>query len=188
MNKLFKGAVAGAAGVALLLGGAGTLATWNSSATVNGGSIVSGNLAVADSGTAGTWTANGSAINIASFKAVPGDTLVYTKTMSINAQGNNLVATLALGPASISAASTGAADVALANYLTKTAALTATGTGITGSGTTYTITPAANGIAQNVTVSVTITFPKNATAGFENNTKLGAVTLDNLALTLTQNA
>lgn len=186
MNKLFKGAIAGAAGVALLLGGAGTLASWNSSADVAGGKIVAGNLAVADTGTAGTWTANGTAINISTFKAVPGDTLVYTKTMAITAQGDNLVANLALAPASISAVSTGAADVALASYLNKTAALSATGTGISGSGTSYTITAGANGVAQNVTASVTISFPKNGAAGFENNTKLGQVTLDKMALTLTQ--
>ena len=33
MNKLVKGSIAGAAGIALLLGGAGTFALWNADAT-----------------------------------------------------------------------------------------------------------------------------------------------------------
>ena len=34
MNKLVKGSIAGAAGIALLLGGAGTLALWNADAYI----------------------------------------------------------------------------------------------------------------------------------------------------------
>src|ERR1700710_1730368 len=45
MNKLVKGAVAGAVGVTLLLGGAGTFALWNSTIGVSTGSISTGNLA-----------------------------------------------------------------------------------------------------------------------------------------------
>ena len=45
MNKLVKGAVAGAAGIALLLGGAGTFALWNASTNVSTGSISTGTLA-----------------------------------------------------------------------------------------------------------------------------------------------
>lgn len=187
MNKLLKGAIAGAAGVALLLGGAGTFALWNSSTAVSGGTIVAGNLLVADSGTVGTWAANGTAMTLSSFKAVPGDVLTYTKTIAVTATGNNLVATLGLGAASITASTASAADTALAAYLTKSAVLSATGTGITASGANYTITAGSTGVSQNVTVTATITFPKNAAAGFENNTKLGSVSLDNLAVTLTQN-
>lgn len=187
MNKLLTGAIAGAAGVALLLGGAGTFALWNSSTAVSGGNIVAGNLLVADSGTTGAWTANGTAITLASFKAVPGDVLSYTKTIAVTATGNNLVATLGLGTASITATSASAADTALASYLTKSAVLSATGTGIAASGSNYTITAGTAGVSQNVTVTATITFPKSATAGFENNTKLGSVSLDNLTVALTQN-
>ncbi len=187
MNKLLTGAIAGAAGVALLLGGAGTFALWNSSASVAGGNIVAGNLLVADTGTAGTWTANGTAVTLSSFKAVPGDVLSYTKTIAVTATGNNLVATLGLGTSSITPTSASAADTALAAYLTKSAVLSATGTGIAASGANYTITAGTAGVSQNVTVTATITFPKNAAAGFENNTKLGSVSLDNLTVSLTQN-
>ena len=46
MNKLLKGSIAGAAGIALLLGGAGTFALWNDTAAASGGTVQSGNLSV----------------------------------------------------------------------------------------------------------------------------------------------
>jgi len=188
MNKLLTGAIAGAAGVALLLGGAGTFALWNSSASVTGGNIVAGNLLVSDPGTAAAWTANGTAITLASFKAVPGDVLKFTKTVNVTASGDNLVATLGLGTASITGATAGAADTALAGYLTANTVLAATGTAITGAGPTYTVTPGTTGISSSpVVVTATITFPKSLTAGFENSAKLGSVNLNNLTVTLTQN-
>ena len=110
MNKLLKGAIAGAVGIALLTGGAGTFALWNSSTAVSGGTIVAGNLLVADSGTAGSWSVNGHAVTLSSFKAAPGDTLTFTKTVNVTATGDNLVATLGLGAASITPSSTAPAD------------------------------------------------------------------------------
>ncbi|GAA0992975.1 alternate-type signal peptide domain-containing protein [Subtercola frigoramans] len=188
MNRLVKGAIAGAAGIALLLGGAGTFAYWNSSATISGGTIVAGNLVVSDPGPAGVWTINGGStpIVLAGYKIVPGDVLTYTKTMHIVATGDNLVATLGLGAASIQASTAAAPDVALAAYLTKGAVLTDSGTGITGASPSYTITPGAVGIAQDVVTVVTITFPKDGVAGFENGTKLGSVSLDALTVILSQ--
>ena len=187
MNKVTKAAIAAAIGGALLLGGAGTLASWNSSVGISGGTIVAGNLVVTDGG-AGVWTANGSPtpITIASYKIVPGDVLTYTKPMTITATGNNLVATLGLGAGSIAPSNSGtAADVALAGYLTKSATLTATGPGISGT----TVTAGTAGVSQAVTVAVTVTFPKSATAGdvTEAATKTGSVSLDNMSVSLTQN-
>ncbi|MCU1558721.1 MAG: hypothetical protein JWN09_2716 [Microbacteriaceae bacterium] len=190
MNKLIKGAIAGAAGVALLLGGAGTFALWNSSASVAGGTIVAGNLLVADPGTAGVWTVNGgaTAITLSSYRVVPGDVLKYTKTVNVTASGDNLVATLGLGTASITPTAAGnAADVALAAYLNANAVLAASGSSITGTGP-YTVTAGTAGIvAQPVVVTATITFPKSATAGIENAAKTGSVSLANLTVTLNQN-
>jgi alternate signal-mediated exported protein len=113
--------------------------------------------------------------------------LTFTKTVNVTATGNNLVATLGLGAASITPTSASAADVALAAYLTKSAVLSATGTGIAASGANYVITAGTSGVTSTVTVTATITFPKNATAGFENNTKLGSVSLADMAVTLNQN-
>ncbi len=199
MNKLVKGAVATAAGVALLMGGAGTFAYWNDSVGVTGGTITAGNLLVALPATAPTtdgWTVQkngaGTAVavsNIATFVASPGDKFTLKKTVNVTATGNNLVATLALGSGSIAGATTGAADTALAAYLTKTASISATGTGIAAIGTTgtYSVTPGTAGIsASPVTVTVVINFPKDAAAGTENNTKLGSVSLSGLTVTVDQ--
>ena len=198
MNKLVKGAVATAVGAALLMGGAGTFAYWNDSVGVNGGTIVAGNLAVADATpTDGVWTVQkdgtgtaATVANIASFVASPGDKFTYTKTVKITATGNNLVATLALTPGSIAAVTPAtAANTALASYLTSTSTIAATGTGIS-AGTvagTYNVTAGAAGVtSRDVTVTVVINFPKSTTAGFENNTKLGSVNLSGLAVTLNQ--
>jgi len=198
MNKLVKGAIATAVGSALLMGGAGTFAYWNDSVGITGGTIVAGNLAVADATpTDGVWTVQkdgtGTATtvpNIASFVASPGDKFTYTKTVKITATGNNLVATLALTPGSIVAATpASAANTALASYLTSTSTIAATGTGVS-AGTvagTYNVTAGTAGVsARDVTVSVVVTFPKSTTAGFENNTKLGSVNLSGLAVTLNQ--
>ncbi|TFD26556.1 MULTISPECIES: alternate-type signal peptide domain-containing protein [Cryobacterium] len=208
MNKLTKGAIAGAAGLTLLLGGGTTFALWNSSAEVSGGTIVAGNLAVAPSmvdgvEAVGTWivkdgTAAGRAIPVLSnFTASPGDVLVYTKSMHITASGDNLVAELALAPGSIVASETSVpADVNLAEYLVGTAVLTADGTGIsdnyfeayrmvTTGPTKYVVTPGTGVVDEDVTVEVTITFP-NGALGLENTMMLGSVALQDMAVTLTQ--
>jgi len=189
MKKIAKASIAAAAGITLLLGGAGTFATWNASATTQGATITSGNLVVKDSGAAGVWTANGSAtpVSLATYSIAPGDTLTYTKTMSIAAEGDNLKATLGLTPASITAANpTSATDQALASYLSANATLSATGTGISGAGPTFTVTPGTGALAQNVTVTVTIAFPYGDTVGGNNAAMSGAVSLSDLTVTLTQ--
>jgi alternate signal-mediated exported protein len=195
MNKLLKGSIAGAVGVALLLGGAGTFASWNSSAAPTGGTIVAGTLLVSDpdSASAGTWTKGGSPITIATFRAVPGDVIVYSKTLNITATGDSLTAKLSLvngavKATSISTAPTYPADSALATALSESAALTVTGTGIvagTGSNAgTFTVTSAAAG-TQTVTVTATLTFA-NGAAGAENAAKLGSVNLSGFAVNLVQ--
>lgn len=186
MNTLLKGALAGVAGIALLLGGAGTFALWNSSATVTGGTIVAGQLLVSGSTTPGTWSVNGGAdrTTLDGFKAVPGDSLVYTRIMNITATGDNLVATLSMAPASISVLTPSTANNALAAYLTKTAVLTAAGTDISTDGVT--VTAGTAGVSQTITAKVTVTFPKSTTPGFENDTMLGSVSLADMAVTLTQ--
>ncbi|MFP7759929.1 alternate-type signal peptide domain-containing protein [Marisediminicola sp. LYQ134] len=111
MNKLVKGSIAGAAGIALLLGGAGTFALWNSTETMNVGAVSAGTLTI-DAAAAGTWKnvssdapAGGEAIaNIADYRIVPGDRLEFVQTVTIDATGDNLDATLTLVPTSISGA------------------------------------------------------------------------------------
>lgn len=94
MKKLTKATIAGALGVVLLAGGT-TFALWSDSATVNGGSVTSGTLALTPSGTP-AWTdlSDDSTIDIASFLIVPGDTIEYTASFVVDASGANLSATL----------------------------------------------------------------------------------------------
>ncbi len=80
MNKLTKAAIAGAAGIALLLGGAGSLAYWNVSSNVGSTSINSGSLAMTS--TAGVW-------NNTYTKWVPGDSSTYTGSVTVTAAGDN---------------------------------------------------------------------------------------------------
>ncbi|SFH26811.1 alternate-type signal peptide domain-containing protein [Cryobacterium levicorallinum] len=204
MNKLTKGAIAGAAGLTLLLGGGTTFALWNSSAVVAGGTIEAGNLVVSPSAidgveVAGVWTdQNDVVLNLETFAASPGDVLVYTKKMHVLAEGDNLVAELTLDAGSINATTPGhKADDALAAYLIGTAVLTVTPDGgikdnfsqtersVTTGPTDYTITPGAGIVEEDVTVEVTITFP-NGALGAENTMMLGSVTLKDVAVNLTQ--
>ena len=106
MNKLVKGSIAGAAGVALLLGGAGTLALWNDSASINAGTVTSGVLDVSNAA-AGAWTLNG-VVWSPSGLIVPGDTAVYTDTLEVTATGDNLNATVTTNIGSITNNITGA--------------------------------------------------------------------------------
>ena len=75
--------------------------------------------------------------------------------------------------------------MALADYLSSTAQLTATGDGITTTPDAVTVT-GRDGLEEDVTVAVTIEFPKSTTVGFENDTQLGSVDLGAVAVTLTQ--
>ncbi|MBX3193619.1 MAG: alternate-type signal peptide domain-containing protein [Schumannella sp.] len=104
MNKFTKASIATGAGIVLLLGGAGTLAYWNDSATTGAGSITSGTLDISSyAGTGAGWfdvsADNSSApesISTSTFRVVPGDTLRYVEWFTISATGDNLVADLAV--------------------------------------------------------------------------------------------
>ena len=188
MNKLIKGAVAGAAGVALLLGGAGTFALWNSTATVNVGSVASGTLSIATSGSA-VWKNvssdeedGGTVIPaIGSYQIVPGDTLELTQVVTIDATGNNLAATLSYDDASIAAV--GAANEALKDELVFTVDATG-GANVTriGTGNTFSVTPSAS--QSTVTLTVTIDLPATVSG---TTAQGGTVDFSTLAFKLQQN-
>lgn len=105
MNKMAKGAMATGLGVILLVGGGGTLATWNQAQSASMGSIVAGDLNLAPSATNGTgqWaTAAGTKIpNIAAYKVVPGEALTYTQNLDLTLVGDQMKATLALTGAGV---------------------------------------------------------------------------------------
>lgn len=104
MNKVTKGALAAAAGVAILAGGAGTMAAWNAESSLGAGSVTAGSLNI-EQVQAGTWhwnTVDGATFNPGTDRLVPGDTVVYVGEYRITAEGNNLTATLKPSVAGIS--------------------------------------------------------------------------------------
>lgn len=100
MNKFAKGSLAAGAGIVLLLGGAGTLAYWNSEAKLSGGSINTGQLHLDTA--EGTWTQSGETIeDVDKWTMVPGDELTYTTNLLLSAEGDNLEGEIVLDGDSI---------------------------------------------------------------------------------------
>lgn len=100
MKKTTTGFIAGIAGGALLLGGT-TFALWSDSITVPSGVITSGNLDVELLET--SWqdisadrTDGPHAIDLSTFKIVPGDEIQGTFAVDLGLSGENLVAKLSL--------------------------------------------------------------------------------------------
>ncbi|MEJ9078647.1 alternate-type signal peptide domain-containing protein [Gordonia malaquae] len=137
MNKVTKGALAAAAGAAILAGGAGTMAAWNSNVNTNGGTVTAGQLNL-ESVNAGSWKwADGTAFDPATARLVPGDKVVYTASYKITAVGQNLTATLT--------PSLGNVTGPLASYLTAAPA----------GGGAVTVTAADNNTTKTVSTEIT---------------------------------
>lgn len=144
MNKLTKASIAGAAGIALLLGGAGTLAVWSDTEIIPGGTIASGTLEITAS--TGSW-------DDAPDLWVPGDTFTYTGEVEITATGDNLVAQLTIDTSAVTG------DEELLDALVFD--VTVSGANITqvGSSNVYTVT--ANNGPVRAQVEVEVTFPSS---------------------------
>jgi alternate signal-mediated exported protein len=166
MNKLVKGSIAGAAGIALLLGGAGTFALWNSTATVNAQTITAGSLSLVANHD-GVWKQGTATITPATYKIVPGTTLEFTQTLTVTAVGDGLKANLThsgLTPAG-----------GLSNLTKETLSVTSSAATIDGN------TMKFNAGTSTVNVKVTVEFPADSTGGQTESLNLSAITF-----TLTQ--
>jgi alternate signal-mediated exported protein len=174
MNKFLKGSIAAAAGLVLLLGGAGTFALWSQSTTVADHAVASGNLTLASTG--GAWNTNPALW-------VPGDSFTYTTTLTLTATGDNLKAWLTVDKGSIATSATpSVADTALAAALDVSLTVTPTaGVAATTTAGQYDVTPKAG--TYSVPVTVTVTFP-SAVAG--TTAQGGTVNLHNIAFALNQ--
>jgi alternate signal-mediated exported protein len=144
MRKTTKGALAIGAGLALLLGGGGTLAAWTASQNVSdSGTITNGDLSFGTQG-AGTWywgdsscAATATTIaDITAVRLVPGDCVVYKQPVTVKAVGDNLKASLSAtaSPTITYGAGMVAADVTITTGASFT---TGAGTGVTGSGNAW---------------------------------------------------
>ncbi|WP_104138083.1 alternate-type signal peptide domain-containing protein [Arthrobacter sp. ZGTC131] len=172
MNKAIKGAVAaGAAGI-LLLGGAGTFALWNESQNVNAGPVSTGVLDLElGSGAWSDETATSAPISdISTFNIVPGDTLVYTTSATIHAQGDNLAGTLTIAESGFT----------LPTGATAVIATTEAEDDLLKVGNVLTFATAGE-----YTVDITLTVTFAADAQVSQNT---SIDLDGMALTLQQTA
>jgi alternate signal-mediated exported protein len=97
-NKLFKGAIAGAAGVALLAGGFGSFALWSDQEALPGGTIETGHLTLAAG--AEEWVDQNPADPAETGwqpgvdTMVPGDTVTLSVPLTVSAVGKNLEGTI----------------------------------------------------------------------------------------------
>jgi alternate signal-mediated exported protein len=103
MNRSTKGALAASAAGALLLGGAGSLAYWNSNQTVGGAAIASGTLTLTQEGaqTCTDWTLDAAGATTyvpGTTLVVPGDVITRTCDYTVTASGEHLSATLGITP------------------------------------------------------------------------------------------
>jgi alternate signal-mediated exported protein len=91
INKSTKGALAASAAAVLLLGGAGSLAYWNSTQDVSGADIASGHLKLTDPDCGAGWVLDGGT-NYEAQLLVPGDTLTKVCTFALDSSGAHLSA------------------------------------------------------------------------------------------------
>ncbi|MEE1621900.1 alternate-type signal peptide domain-containing protein [Zafaria sp. J156] len=93
MNKMTKGALATGLGVALLIGGGGTLAVWNQAVEAPAGTVAAGDLELTAG--QGTWTdAAGKPVSLGTYKVVPGDRLTFTQPLTVKLVGDKMRAEL----------------------------------------------------------------------------------------------
>lgn len=165
MNKLIKGSIAAAVGIALLSSGAASFALWNDSATINAGTVSSGTLAITSSGT-GSWSPTLA-------KIVPGDTVTYTRQMTVSATGDNLKATITSNIGSITNNITG--STATSTFVVKTSP---GGVVVTPAAGVYTL----NG-TYTIDVTITVAFSSSTTGLTGQN---ASINLSTLAVTVAQ--
>ena len=165
-SALIKGTAAIAVGAALLLGGGGTLASWNASASGTPGTVVAGDLNVVAA--TGVWTdRNGAPVTISTYKVVPSDKLTYTQDLNVTLTGDKMAANVA---------ATGAGAVN---------GFTAANVTVTDPVLTVGDTAVSNPLTTSGTVTATITFEfKSGTTGRSDVTK--SYNFGSVAFTLNQ--
>ena len=182
MKKSTKALIAGGIGVALLVGGAGTVSFWTdqedggngviSAGTLELGTPAGGGWEISHEGDSSGTATEPVAFNPGSDQIVPGDILTYTQSIPVTLEGENIKAEFN-GNIDVTPDSDADADNKLADAITGDD-LAATGlTGATGdlSLDGETLTGEGEG---TVEVTTTITFPWG-TEGQYNDAKLGAL-------------
>lgn len=131
MKKSIKGALAASAAGVLLLGGAGSLAYWTADQDIEGGAINSGLLTLSAPVCADWAMDGGGTFTPGSTEIVPGDALTKVCTLSLDAEGDNIGATLDIDDTALTSNALGDALTADATFTVDNAAyapITAAGT------------------------------------------------------------
>ncbi|WP_235871301.1 alternate-type signal peptide domain-containing protein [Rhodococcus spongiicola] len=174
MNSKLKGAIAAGAATVLLAGGAGTMAAWNSGASIGGGAVGAGALALTQT-VAPNWADQHGPITVTDFRAVPGDVLTYTASFEVTARGTNLRASLAVDEATI------VGDPAFESVVDHKITATSGGDPVPVDSDGVVVTPALDGAT--VDVKVIITFAADTDGDAAQNVQ---VDLSNFNVTLRQ--
>ncbi|WP_181150497.1 alternate-type signal peptide domain-containing protein [Arthrobacter sp. MYb224] len=181
MKKVTKATIAAVAAGALLLGGAGTVARWQSQQTVDAGVVETGHLNLT-LGADGVWqdVSNAAApepFNPATQQLVPGDTVTYSQTVAIDAEGKNIAGVLSIAEAETVLG-------ALEGFVTVGLEVDASATGITEEpdGTLSFAEPGT----YNVPVLITVAFAEGAVGDTPPSTYDQPLDLGDLTLTLDQ--
>ena len=178
MNNKTKGVIAGIAGLALLGGGA-TFATWSDSATLGGATITNGNLDVTATGSMAWSDVSSDTVgapvaipNIADWRMVPGDTLEGSQSLTVDVEGDNLVANLLVETTAVTALPD---DVTVTYDVFRGTTPEATGVAL------GTDTPLLGVESDTYTVVVNVDFDIDAEGSMEDTTAL-----QNITVSLTQ--
>lgn len=176
MHKTTKGALAAAAAVALLTGGAGTLAFWSDADTISTPDLASGGLDITLVACP-DWTLDDAAV-LGAREIVPGDTLTRTCTYTITAEGDHLEAELNINKTLVTPDVNGLVD-----ELDLAAVFTING----GAFTNTVVTPATPVAFVDGTYTLSAAMTADFPFGVEDNeSQNDVVTLDDIAVTLTQ--
>lgn len=168
MKKSTKGAFAAGTAAVLLMGGAGTLAYWSDSDTLDGGKVEAGTLTLSDVDCGDTWT-EGADDDVQLL--VPGDTVTKECTGEITMTGDHISATVTLDDASVETAEAAFNDVTTAGDAVDITA------DLTGGGTVSESGP--------VSVTITVAWPYGTVA--DNDAQgVSTTALDDLVLNAVQ--
>jgi alternate signal-mediated exported protein len=172
MNKSTKGALAASAAGVLLLGGAGSLAYWNSTQDVTGAGISTGHLKLVDPQCGNGWILDGDA-TYSTQLLVPGDTLTKVCSFTVDASGAHLSADFNVTAPNVTG------DAALTSELNTTATYKVNGS---------TVTPVNAPVADTDVIEATIVVDwPYGTLDNDSNALAGlSATLDTITVTATQ--
>lgn len=162
MNRMVKGSIAGATGIALLMGGYGSYALWTDTGTAEGAAVTTGELDIEAGAVAWDNTKTAQADDWSAAKLiVPGDEITVTQTFTVTATGERMEGTLTFVPGAIDVPAGFTQDIT--EYLAvSTEVAGPTVTGLTKAGNTYTFTAPIG--SQTFTTTATFTFDETTPA------------------------